>query len=359
MSDFARLKFVFLAWAAASLFFAAAALVANFGDDRYLIFSLHTDIVHFAVWTALLPLLARLARRFPLSKGERRVRNGALLCFRLALLAPAVTALHWAIVYWTYFPYHKEHPSYGYLLNAEMDKFAPLEFLIGLVLVLIFEAWQVWQDFQSARTQAADLERQLAVARLDALRMQLQPHFLFNTLHAVAGLIVEQPPAARRMVIALGDLLRLTLKEGSGFVRSLAAELEFADLYLEIERIRFGDRLAIDYDIEPEATAAEVPQLLLQPLFENAVRHGAARLSRRCSIHFRAARDQELLRLSLRNDGPPAPPSTDTPPLGVGLSNTLARLRLNYGDRFEFRFTALPEGGAQIEIAIPFRSAAA
>jgi len=355
MYDFARLKFAFLAWTATSLFAAAAILVTHFGDDRYLIFSLHTDLVHFALWTALLPLLARWARRFPLSKGGRRVRNGVLLCLMLVALAPAVMVVHWAIVYWTYFPYHQDHPSFGYLIRAEIGKFGPLEFLIGLVLVLMLEGWQVWQDFQTARTQTADLERQLAIARLDALRMQLQPHFLFNTLHAVAGLIVEQPPAARRMVIALGDLLRITLKEGSGFVRSLAAELEFADLYLEIERIRFGDRLAIDYDIEPDATAAEVPQLLLQPLFENAVRHGAARLSRPCAIRFRAVRDQALLRLSLSNDGPAAPSS---PAFGVGLSNTLARLRLNYEDRFEFRFTALPEGGAQIDIVIPFRRSA-
>jgi LytS/YehU family sensor histidine kinase len=272
----------------------------------------------------------------------------------LTVLAPAVTVVHWAIVYWSYFPYHDDHPSFGYLIRAEMGKFYPVEFLIGLVLLLMLEGWQVWRDYQIARTKAADLERQLAVARLDALRMQLQPHFLFNTLHAVAGLIVEQPPAARRMVIALGDLLRLTLKEGGGFVRSLAAELEFADLYLEIERIRFGDHLVIDYDIEPEATVAEVPQLLLQPLFENAVRHGAARISRPCAVRFKAVRDEGLLRLSLRNDGPPAASSTHPPPFGVGLSNTLARLRLNYGESFDFRFAPLPEGGADIEIAIPY-----
>ena len=153
-----------------------------------------------------------------------------------------------------------------------------------MVLVAALEGLRIWQSLQAERTRATELERQLAVSRLDALRMQLHPHFLFNTLHAIAGLIVEQPPTARRMVIALGDLLRLTLKDTGSSIRSLAEELEFADLYLGIEKLRLGDRLVLDYDIEPEATSAQVPELLLQPLFENAVRHGAARMLRSCGF---------------------------------------------------------------------------
>ena len=226
-----------------------------------------------------------------------------------------------------------------------------------MVLVAALEGLRIWQSLQAERTRATELERQLAVARLDALRMQLHPHFLFNTLHTIAGLIVEQPPSARRMVIALGELLRLTLEETGRPLRSLAEELEFADLYLGIEKLRLGERLVIDYDIEPEATRAEVPQLLLQPLFENAVRHGAARTLRTCEIRFCASRKGEKLHLVLRNDGPVRSPSSGTPFFGVGLRNTMDRLHLHYSDQFTFQYTDRPQGGVEVDLLIPYKKA--
>jgi two-component system sensor histidine kinase AlgZ len=159
------------------------------------------------------------------------------------------------------------------------------------------------------------------------------------------------------MVIALGDLLRLTLKDTGSSVRSLAEELEFADLYLGIEKLRLGDRLVLDYDIEPEATSAEVPELLLQPLFENAVRHGAARMLRSCEIRFRARREGHWLHLALQNDGPVRSESSGPPPFGVGLTNTKDRLRLYYKDEFRFQYTNRSQGGVQIDISIPYKKA--
>jgi two-component system, LytTR family, sensor kinase len=246
------------------------------------------------------------------------------LCI-VAVLAALVTLCNWVIVFPTFFPDRSAYPSFRSFLRTESVRFWPPDVLIGIVLALALEGWRVWLDLQAERTRAADLERQLAVARLDALRMQLRPHFLFNTLHSIAGLIVEQPAVARRMVIALGDLLRLTLKDNSSCVRSLAGELEFADLYLGIEKLRLGDHLVLNYDIDPEATSAEVPQPLLQPLFENAVRHGAAQTPDTCEVRFRAYRRGEELHLTLHNDGPVRYPSAGAPPFGVGLTNTIAR----------------------------------
>jgi two-component system sensor histidine kinase AlgZ len=159
------------------------------------------------------------------------------------------------------------------------------------------------------------------------------------------------------MVIALGDLLRLTLKDTSRSVRSLAEELEFSDLYLGIEKLRLGDRLILDYDIESEATSAEVPQLLLQPLFENAVRHGAARTLHSCEVRFRAYRQDDRLHLTLHNDGPLRSPSLGPAPFGVGLTNTMSRLRLYYKDQFTFQYTDRPQGGVQIDLSIPYKRA--
>lgn len=229
--------------------------------------------------------------------------------------------------------------------------------LTGVVLVVVLQGWRVWQDLQAARTRATELERQLAVSRLDALRTQLHPHFLFNSLHTVASLIGEQPAIARHMVVALGDFLRLTLKDGNGAVRSLAEELEFTDLYMRIEKLRLGERLTLDYDIDPEATKAEVPQLLLQPLFENAVRHGVSRLTGTCKIAFRAHRENGTLRLNLENDGPKIATPADVTRNGIGLTNTTARLRLYYGENFEFQYRDRPQGGAQVDVFIPYRGA--
>jgi two-component system, LytTR family, sensor kinase len=183
--------------------------------------------------------------------------------------------------------------------------------------------------------------------------MQLHPHFLFNTLHAIAGLTVEDPATARRMVIALGDLLRRTLEVSDEGLRTLAEELEYSDLYLGIEKLRLGERLVLNYEIEPAATRAFVPQLLLQPLFENAIRHGAARMTGPCEIRFRASCRPGALDLLIRNDGPQRASSAAPVRFGVGLTNTMNRLKIHYGNRYEFQFAARPEGGVEVGVSIP------
>jgi hypothetical protein len=349
-----RLKFAILGWAGATLFFTAVLMVSDLGGDKSLGFALYATAVHFALWMLALPLLSKCTHKFPLGRGNK-IWNAAVLLLVVAAFGSIVMLGQWAIVYSTFFPY--QSPSFWSFLRSGLGRFLPSDILMGIVLVLALEGWRVWLDFQAERTRATDLERQLAVSRLDALRMQLHPHFLFNTLHAIAGLIVEQPATARRMVIALGDLLRLTLKDSGSSVRSLAEELEFADLYLGIEKLRLGDRLVLDYDIEPEATSAEVPELLLQPLFENAVRHGAARMLKSCEIRFRAYRDGDWLHLALHNDGPVRSESSGPPPFGVGLTNTKDRLRLYYKDEFRFQYLDRPQGGVRIDISIPYKKA--
>jgi two-component system, LytTR family, sensor kinase len=354
MSMMARFKIVILGWAAASVFFTAVLEVGDLGH-KPLGFALYSNAVQFALWAVALPLLAKLIRRFPL-KDPKRIQNAGVLLALIAVLGTLVALTHLAIIS-PYFPDRSSYPTFGDLIRSELVRFLPNDVLIGIVLVIAIEGWHVLQDLQSERMRAMDLERQLAVSRLEALRTQLQPHFLFNTLHTIAGLIAEQPPTARRMVVALGDLLRLTLKDRNSSVRSLAEELEFADLYLGIEKLRLGDRLVLDYDIEPEATSAEVPLLLLQPLFENAVRHGAARTLQPCEICFRAYRRDAALHLVVHNDGPVRSRSAGSPSFGLGLTNTMARLRLHYDNDFTFKYTDRPQGGAVVEMTIPYRRA--
>ena len=353
-----RARVIVPAWAGASVFFTAVLLLSDLGGHKSLGFVLYGNAVHFALWTCLLPVIWRTASALPITTGKR-VWNGLLLLAFVAVLAALVATCYWAIIYSSYFPYRSSYPSFRALLQSELIRFVPFDTLIGISIVVAFSGWQAWRALQEERARTNDLERQLAIARLEALRMQLHPHFLFNTLHTVAGLTVEEPTTARRMVIALGDLLRSTLSAGGERLRTLAEELEFSDLYLGIEKLRLGDRLVLNYDIEPAATRSLVPQFLLQPLFENAIRHGAARMTTPCEIRFRASRRAQALDILIRNDGPRTEPESAPPRYGVGLTNTMNRLRIYYGSRHTFDFSRRPEGGAQIAISIPYGEVAA
>jgi two-component system, LytTR family, sensor kinase len=348
----ARYKVAILGWAASSLFFTVVLVVSDFGH-KPLGFALYSNAVHFGLWTLAVPLLARAIRIFPL-RAANRFRNASVILVVVVALALAIMTTHWAIVFESYFPEREGYGTFKSFLESELVRFLPYDILVGILLVVAIEGWRASRDFQAERMRSTDLERQLAVSRLEALRMQLHPHFLFNTLHTIAGLIAEQPRDARRMVISLGDFLRLTLQETGEPLHTLAEELEFADLYLGIEKVRLGDRLIIHYDIEPGVTAATVPSLLLQPLFENAVRHGAARMADSCEIKFGARRQGNELVLTLENDGPKLPPTSAPSQFGVGLSNTTARLRLNYGSASTFQYSYRPQGGVKVCISVPF-----
>ena len=348
-----RVRFGVIAWAGATLFFTALLEVGELGH-KPIGFALYSNAVHFALWVLALPLFTQCILRFPL-RDPKRIRNAGFRLILIAVLAPLVSFVHWAIVFPTWFPERAQVPTWHALLQAELEmlRLLPDEFLIGIVLLTAVEAWRMLRDLQAERMRAMDLERQLAVARLEALQMQLHPHFLFNTLHTIAGLTVEDPPTARRMVIALGDLLRNTLAETGNRMRTLAEELEYSDLYLGIEKLRLGDRLVLNYEIEPAATRALVPQFLLQPLFENAIRHGASRMIGLCEIRLAASCRLDTLNIVICNDGPRRDASTGPPRRGIGLTVTMDRLRIHYGDCHAFRYSDRPEGGAQVEISLP------
>ena len=350
-----RIKIVTLGWAGASVFFAAVLEVSDLGH-KPLGFALYSNAVHFGLWALVLPFLIRCVRRFPL-KGPKRTQHVGIRLILVAVLGTVVALAHWAVIFPTYFPYRASFPTFQVVLRSELFRFLPYDVLVGIVMITAIEAWLVFQELQQERMRAMDLERQLAVSRLEALRTQLRPHFLFNTLHTIAGLTIEDPPTARRMVIALGDVLRSTLKDTGERMRPLAEELEFSDLYLGIEKLRFCDRLVLNYDIEPSAARALVPQFLLQPLFENSIRHGASRMIGACEIRFSARRERNSLHIDIHNDGPKRDPSLGPPRFGVGLSNTTKRLRIHYGERHTFQYSDLPEGGVQIKITIPYADA--
>ena len=204
--------------------------------------------------------------------------------------------------------------------------------------------------------RAAQLEAQLALAQVQALKMQVHPHFLFNTLHAVTVLIREDPAAATRVVTRLGDLLRLTLSRATTPQVSFRRELEILTLYLEIERMRFHDRLEIAYDVQPATLGALVPDLILQPLVENAIRHGVSPNSGTGRIEVRSRREGDWLVLEIRDNGAGL---ADGRPMrdGIGLTTTKARLERLYGDLQALSLENLPTGGCVARLRIPYQLA--
>jgi len=222
-------------------------------------------------------------------------------------------------------------------------------FLIGLAYALAYR-----RESEARALNTSQLETRLVEAQLQALQRQLHPHFLFNTLNTVSGLIRTDPDAADTMIDRLGDLLRMTLHKSGIQEVSLKEELDVLGKYVEIERTRFGNRLTVEMRVQPETLDVQVPSLVLQPLVENAIRHGIAPNAGPGWIAVYAQRDNHELVLQVLDNGDGLPPDRlMAMNRGVGLDNTRARLEHLYRDRFEFSFSNL-ERGFCVTIRIPF-----
>jgi LytS/YehU family sensor histidine kinase len=219
-----------------------------------------------------------------------------------------------------------------------------------LAVLLATSFWDYYARYQAERLQAAHLRADLSAAQLETLRMQVQPHFLFNTLNAISILIEEDPRIARSMIEALSDFLRATLTEGSSQEIPLSRELELLRNYLRIEQVRFGDRLEVEMRIDEAAGEVNVPTLLLQPLVENAIRHGLARRPGRSRLEIEASLSNGSLLLAVRDRAESdssdrlQPGDLDSPGLGIGLRNTEARLERLYGDAQSLTLRRFSEG---------------
>ena len=205
------------------------------------------------------------------------------------------------------------------------------------------------------RAQADRLQVQLSEARLQALRMQVNPHFLFNTLHAISSLVERDPQGVRRMIARLGELLRYTLENGTEAEVPLRQELDFLERYLDIQHIRFQGRLEVDIEAEPDAEEGLLPVLILQPLVENAVEHGASKADGVGRVWVEAQRRDDRLVVRIEDNGPGFDPdAVPDAPRRFGLRNTRERLEEIYGESFELAFHAREGGGLIAEVSVPF-----
>lgn len=229
--------------------------------------------------------------------------------------------------------------------------------LTYFLIAMISYAIQFYRHYREEQERRARMETRLAQAQLNALKMQLQPHFLFNTLNAITALIHSDPDTADRITARLGELLRITLEnEGVHEVR-VSKELEFTEKYLDIQRARFQDRLAVNIDAPADISNALVPNLILQPLVENAIRHGVSEQTGPGRIDIRIKKTGDQLQIEVADNGPGLPETTARQKgSGVGLANTRDRLAQLYGETQQLDLQSRSEGGVCVRIAIPYHT---
>ncbi len=304
-------------------------------------------------WGLASPAIFWLQRRFPLEHARWPASLAVLLAANVVFATGYVTVVilsgRAAQQQWFFEePFLKLH-------QLLLLKYLHLELTTYWGIVAAGHALDYRKRYRERELAAAQLETQLAHAQLDALKAQLHPHFLFNTLHAIAVLVRKQDTQGSiRMLTGVSELLRLALENVGRQLVPLKQELDFVDRYLEIEKTRFQDRLVVEQRIAPDTLDAEVPNLLLQPLVENAIKHGIAPRASSGRIELEAQRMGELLRITVSDDGCGLPESASKP-WGVGCTNVSARLRQLYGDKARFALEPRTGGGVVARVELPFR----
>jgi sensor histidine kinase YesM len=355
-----------LGWTALALFYFSQGLAQKLAmrDPTPWWHFLVTWLVGIYVFAFLTVGVLWLGRRFPIQR-RNWLRRTALhllfsLCFSLLDLAIAAAI----------FPYLRVVPSvfkdfsstFGFLLVIDFNST-----VLGYWTVLGAQAGlRYYRGYQERERhalrlelQASELKTQLAHAQLNALKMQLQPHFFFNTLNAITVLVRQSKgELAEEMLARLSDLLRCVLEDVNAQEVPLRRELEYLQIYLSIQQVRFQDRLKVAIAADSDTLDAAVPQMMLQPIVENAIRHGIGGRSSAGKIEISASRENGNLLIKIEDDGPGFMPAAVPPTTGIGLSNTQARLHQLYGDRAQLVTSNRYEGGANVTLVIPYHLAA-
>ena len=314
-----------------------------------------TLLMSWLPWALATPIVFRLARRFPPAQWRRvstwAVHLGAAVAIGI-VYAGWVTAWERALNPWML------DPGTQTFAHAWLHKFLngllAHVILYGLIL-LAAHILESQEKLTFQQTETARLNEQLSKAQLSALRRQIEPHFLFNSLNSISGLVREgKNDAAVNMIVGLSDFLRRVVADSDRQQVPLSEELEFAQKYLDIQKTRFAERLQVNVDVPAELLSAHVPSLILQPMVENAVKHGIARRVSGGAIRIAAARSNGTLKLSVYNDGPALPVGWETSQSGIGIANTRTRLQSLYGMRFNLTLRNQEPDGVEAAVSVPY-----
>ncbi len=343
---------IFAAWTVFGLILASQVYITATMGGRTVpfIIILRSNMLVSYLWALETVVVFSLAREVPLKRRHLLLRiaahvaaalviSAARMAYQFKLMGRPPGPLSFAGFFWT-----STHTNLLYYA-----------FFLGIAQAVMY-----YERFREGERNAERLAAGLTEARLQALKMQLQPHFLFNTLNAISALIPAEAQPARRMVSRLGDLLRIALEHEDTQEVTLREELAFLEPYLEIEQVRLEHRLNLVMHVAPDTLELRVPHLLLQPLVENAIRHGIASRIEPGTVELSARRspEEQYLQIEVRDDGPGMEKSQQARTRkGVGLANVQSRLEQLYGSEHRFSLRNHPDGGVVVNISLPLRSA--
>jgi two-component system LytT family sensor kinase len=310
------------------------------------------NFVRFFLWGAVSPVIFVLTRRFGFEIKQYFFRNLTIQSI-FGILFSILHSSIYGVVYWLVDPtLYDRYPTFVPYLRSSFFSGLYIGLIIYAVIVVSAQAYYSNLHVAAEEKKALSLKTELVQAQLHALKMQLQPHFLFNTLNSISSLVLTDPSQAYTMIAQLGDFLRLTLEYSEDQMVFLHEELRFLRSYLEIEQTRFSDRLAIIFDIEDEVLGAVVPHLVLQPVVENSIKHGIAKRKEAGTIEIRAKRSGDMLCLYINDNGPGISLNEENR-CGTGISNIRSRLAHLYGKSFTFDLTAENGGGTKVVLVLP------
>ncbi len=322
------------------------------------------QVLGFAVLT---PFVFSLAARHPLRRANWPVTTiwlvaGSVIFAAAHIFVRGLTPYgvwdpvlrNWISAGWDY-EAHRIHIQWNAFHSLFLSNVVDDIMFVYVPILLLAYSILYYRQYRERELRTSQLQAQLEKAKLQALKNQLQPHFLFNTLNSISALMLTNVVAADRMITLLGDLLRVSLETASTQMTTLARELEFLTCYIEIEKVRFEERLAVVFDVAPETLDASVPHLLLQPLVDNAIKHGISRRTAGGEIRISARQDHADLHLEVTDNGPGVSNSAYISQPGVGLRITRERLETIYGPEQSLELLSLPEGGFAARVTIPLR----
>jgi len=352
-----RLALIWGIWTFIGIVFTLQSYFTSFRSEKPtpLFDSLYVQMTWSYLWALATPLVLCAAARLPIERNNWM--RSALLHVPFSIVLSVVLTAIGHVLLWFYWGWSLGRP----FSFERMARFVVANFSEGigiyLLIALTSYAANYYRRFRESQVKTLMLEAQLSRAQLQALKMQLHPHFLFNTLHSISALLSKDTESARKMITRLGDFLRLTLDNSGSQEVTLQQEIEFLSCYLEIERIRFQDRLVTRLNVAHQTLDAKVPNLILQPIVENAIRHGIAPRSTPGLIEIGTERLNGTLRIQVKDNGAGLPDHRTSDNLfqrGVGLANTEERLERLYGAEHFFDFSNDPAGGVVVTLEIPF-----
>jgi two-component system, LytTR family, sensor kinase len=312
------------------------------------------EAVYWFSWALLAPAVFWMCRRLHRQVWSRYALALLLGAVVTAMLQPLIAQLLLSLQSWLHLcigPCDAGAPWFSSAWFTQTVRVAGVNLPVYAGVVLAWHAAHYYRESRDRQFQAMQLESLLHQAQLQALRSQLNPHFLFNALHSLAELVHENPKLAETLIVRLGELLRQVLQSSASQEVTLAEELGFIRSYVEIEQMRLGERLQVTWVVDDTLLDARVPSLILQPLVENAIQHGIASSARGGALTIGARREGDSLVLQVRDTGPGMSPESAEAGRGIGLSNTRLRLQQLYGERQQFDL--LDENGLVVNLRIP------